>query len=126
PNIDQSNTAGTTTGTSFGTTSWGGQTFVPAVTGQLVKVGVQLFCSGCTGTTPNLTLSIRATAGGLPTGADLATATITGFSSGSAVSYTANFASPLTVTAGTQYALAIRPTANPVPGTYAITRSGTA
>ena len=73
PALDQANTAGTTTGTSFGTTSWGGQTFIPAVTGQLVKVDVQLFCSGCTGTTPNLTLSIRNTSGGLPTGADLAT-----------------------------------------------------
>ena len=78
PNIDQQNTAGTTTGTSFATASWGGQTFIPAVTGKLVKVDVQLFCSGCTGTTPNLTLSIRSTSGGLPTGADLATATIPG------------------------------------------------
>ncbi len=118
PTVDQSNTAGTTTGTSFGTASWGGQTFIPAVTGQLTKVDVQLFCSGCTGTTPNLTLSVRATSGGLPTGADLATATIPGFSSGSAIYYTATFGAPATLTSGTQYALILRPVAAPSVGGY--------
>ena len=38
--------------------------------------------------------------------------------------HTANFSSPPTLTAGTQYALAVRPTANPSAGTYALTRSG--
>ncbi|MFY9824345.1 MAG: carboxypeptidase regulatory-like domain-containing protein, partial [Thermoanaerobaculia bacterium] len=123
PTLDQSNTAGTTTGTGFATTSWGGQTFIPAVTGQLVKVDVQLFCNGCTGTTPNLTLSIRSTSGGLPTGADLATATIPGFSSGSAVYYTGTFGSPPTLTSGTQYALILRPVANPSVGGYFWIRS---
>src|SRR5262249_12605517 len=118
PFIDQQNTAGTTTGTSFATTSWGGQTFIPAVTGQLVKVDVQLFCSGCTGTTPNLTLSVRATSGGLPTGADLATATTPGFSSGPGVSYTGTFGSPATLTSGTQSALILRPVAAPSAGGY--------
>ena len=123
PTLDQSNTAGTTTGTSFGTTSWGGQTFIPAVTGQLSKADVQLFCSGCTGTTPNLTLSIRATSGGLPIGADLATATIPGFSNGASVYYTASFGSPATLTAGTQYALILRPVAAPSAGGYFWIRS---
>ncbi len=123
PTLDQSNTAGTTTGTSFSTASWGGQTFIPAVTGQLVKVDVQLFCSGCTGTIPNLTLSIRSTSGGLPTGADLATATIPGFSNGAGVYYTANFGSPPTLTSGTQYALILRPVANPSVGGYFWIRS---
>jgi Carboxypeptidase regulatory-like domain len=122
-NIDQQNTAGTNTGTSFATTSWGGQTFIPAVTGQLTRVDAQLFCSGCTGTTPNLTLSVRNTSGGLPTGADLATATIPGFSSGAAVYYAANFSSPPTLTSGTQYALILRPVANPSPGGYFWIRS---
>jgi uncharacterized repeat protein (TIGR01451 family) len=123
PVLDQSNTAGTTTGTGFSTASWGGQTFIPAVTGQLVKVDVQLFCSACTGTTPNLTLSIRSTSGGLPTGADLATATIPGFSSGSGVYYTGSFGAPPTLTSGTQYALILRPVANPSPGGYFWIRS---
>lgn len=123
PTLDQSNTAGTTTGTSFGTASWGGQTLIPALTGQLVKVDVQLFCSGCTGTTPNLTLSVRSTSGGLPTGADLATATIPGFASGAGTYYTATFGVPATLTSGTQYALILRPTATPSAGGYFWIRS---
>jgi uncharacterized repeat protein (TIGR01451 family) len=122
---DQQNTTLGNFGVGITTTTWGGQTFTPAVTGQLTRVDINLFCSGCTGTTPNLTLSIRATSGGLPTGADIASATITGFNSGAAVFYTANFGAPPTLTAGTQYALVIRPTVNPSPGTYALTRSGT-
>ncbi|HET6843291.1 MAG TPA: Ig-like domain repeat protein [Candidatus Angelobacter sp.] len=125
PSIDQQNTTLGNNGVGITTTTFGGQTFTPAVTGQLIKADINLFCSGCTGTTPNLTLSLRATSGNLPTGADLASATITGFSSGSAVYYTGTFSSPPTLTAGTKYALVIRPTVNPSPGTYALTRSGT-
>ncbi|WP_257387372.1 beta strand repeat-containing protein [Tahibacter caeni] len=123
--VDQQNASLGTSGVGITTTTWGGQTFTPATSGNLKKIDVNLFCSGCTGTTPNLTLSIRATAGGLPTGADLATATVTGFNSGASAYYTATFSPAFAVTAGTQYALAIRPTANPSPGTYALTRSGT-
>ena len=54
---------------------------------------------------------------------DIAAATITGFSSGAAVYYTATFGAPPTLTAGTVYALVIRPTANPSAGIYALTRS---
>ena len=124
-NLDQQNTTLGTSGVGISTTTWGGQTFTPAITGQLKSASINLFCSGCTGTTPTLTLSVQATAGGLPTGADLATATIAGFNNGAAVDYTATFASPATLTAGTMYALVVRPTANPSPGTYALTRSGT-
>ncbi len=123
PTVDQQNTAGTTTGTGFGTPNWTGQTFIPAVTATLVKVEVQLFCSGCTGTTPNLTLSVRATSAGLPTGADLATATIPGFSSPTGVHYTATFGSPATLTSGTQYALILRPNTAPSAGGYFWIRS---
>ena len=73
PSIDQQNTAGTTTGTGFGTPAWTGQTFIAGVTGQIVKADVQLFCNGCGAPPPNLTLSVRSTSAGLPTGADLAT-----------------------------------------------------
>ena len=126
PLIDQQNTTLGSSGVGITITTYGGQTFTPSVTGLLQQVDINLFCSGCTGTTPNLTLSVRATAGGLPTGADLTTATITGFSDGGVASYhTATFASPVTLTAGTQYALVIHPTVNPLPGTYALTRSGT-
>jgi Bacterial Ig-like domain (group 3) len=125
PSVDQSNSTLGTSGVGITTTTWEGQTFKPNKTGQLTEVDVNLFCSGCTGTTPNLTLSIRATSGGLPTGADLASATIAGFSDGAAAYHTAAFASPITLTANTQYAFVVRPTTNPSIGTYALTRSGT-
>lgn len=124
--VNQQNTTLGTSGVGITTTTYGGQTFTPSVTGKLARVSINLFCSGCTGTTPNLTLSLRATSGGLPTGADLASTTVAGFSSGSSNDYIANFASPYTVSSGTQYAIVIHPTTNPSPGTYALTRSGTA
>ncbi len=125
PVSDQANTAGTTTGTGFGTPNFTGQTFVAAVSGPLVKADVQLFCNGCGATPPNLTLSLRNTSGGLPTGADLASATIPGsaFAAGSSVLYTASFASPATVIAGTQYALILRPVSVPAGSGYFWIRS---
>ncbi|TDR42088.1 putative repeat protein (TIGR01451 family) [Tahibacter aquaticus] len=125
-NVDQQNASLGTSGVGITVTTWGGQTFTPSVTGLIKRVDVNLFCSGCTGTVPNLTLSIRATSGGLPTGADLASGTIAGFNGGASAYYTANLATPIVLNAGTQYAFIVRPTANPSPGTYALTRSGTA
>ena len=123
--VDQSNSTLGNNGVGITTTLYEGQTFTPNETGQLTEVDVNLFCSGCTGSTPDLTLSIRATSGGLPAGADLVSATIAGFNSGAATYHTATFASPITLTAGTQNAFVVRPTANPSAGTYALTRSGT-
>ncbi len=123
--VDQQNTAGTTTGTGFGTPAWTGQTFIPAVTGQLAKADIQLFCNGCGATPPNLTLSVRNTSGGLPTGADLDSVTIPGsaFSSGASVTYTASFGAPATLTSGTQYALILRPVSVPAGSGYFWIRS---
>ncbi|HEX9982141.1 MAG TPA: IPT/TIG domain-containing protein [Thermoanaerobaculia bacterium] len=125
PSLDQQNTTLSTSGVGINITTWGGQTFTPSVSGTLTAADINLFCSGCTGTTPALTLSVRATAAGLPTGADLATATITGFNSGASAYYTGTFGTPPALSAGTTYALVIRPTANPSAGTYALTRSAT-
>lgn len=125
-NLDQFNAGVGSSGVGITITTWGGQTFTPTVSGLLTRADIALFCSGCTGTTPSLTLSVRATSGGVPTGADLATATIPGFSAGTTVYYTGVFAAPAALTAGTQYALLIRPTVNPSLGTYALTRSGSA
>ena len=122
--INQQNQTLGTSGVGITTTTWGGQTFTPSATGELVSVDINLFCSGCTGSTPDLTLSLRATSGGLPTGADIASATVSGFSDASSAFHTATFSSRPTLTSGTQYALVIRATANPAPGTYALTRSG--
>ena len=55
PSIDQGNTTLSNSGVGITITTWGGQTFTPAVTGLLTQVDINLFCSGCTGTTPNLT-----------------------------------------------------------------------
>ena len=125
PTVDQQNTAGTTTGTGFGTPAWTGQTFIPAVTGTLAKADVQLFCNGCGATPPNLTLSVRNTAAGLPTGADLASVTIPGsaFASGASVLFTATFGAPATLTSGTQYALILRPVSVPAGSGYFWIRS---
>ena len=117
--IDQQNTSVTGSGFGFSSTSWFGQTFTAAASGSLTRVDVDLFCSTCTGTTPNITVSLRATSGNLPTGADLATATIPGFSSGSGGYFSANFAVPATITSGTQYAIVVRAVSNPSAGTYA-------
>jgi hypothetical protein len=121
PSLDQQNLTVTTSGFGFNSTSWAGQTFRPALTGAVTKVELDLFCSGCTGTTPNITVAIRATTGSpaVPTGADLATATIPGFSSASGGYMSATFATPATLTAGTTYAIVVRATANPSAGTYA-------
>lgn len=115
------NTTVTSSGFGFSSTAWVAQTFTPTVSGEMTQADLNLFCSGCTGTTPNLTVSIRATTGTtpVPTGADLATGTIAGFNSGSGGYYSAVFASPLTLTAGTRYALVLRANSNPSAGTYA-------
>jgi hypothetical protein len=123
PNIDQQNTNLSTSGQGVTTTGWQGQTFTAGVSGQITRIDLNLFCSSCTGTSPNLTVSIRNTASNLPTGTDLATATIAGNNSGAGGFWTANFASPLTVTAGTVYAVLVRPVSNPSAGTYAATTS---
>ena len=121
--LDQQNTTLDTTGFSLTTTSWHGQTFVPAIPGNLARVDVNIFCNSCTGTVPNLTVSLRATSLGLPTGADLASATIPG-SSGSGF-VTGVFAVPPLLAAGTTYALVLRPIANPSAGSYFFTISAT-
>ena len=125
--VDQQNTAGTTTGTGFGSpaAAWTGQTFIPAVTGQLVQAEIQLFCNGCGATPPDLTLSVRNTAAGLPTGADLASVTIPGttFGTGATTTFRATFGAPATLTAGTQYALILRPVLLPAGSGYFWIRS---
>jgi hypothetical protein len=121
--LDQQNTNLSGTGAGIDTLNWGGQTFTAGLTGPLARVDVSLFCFTCTGTFPNLTLSLRATSGNLPTGPDLATTTLPGSSSGASSYVTGIFDTPATVTAGTVYALVVRPVAEPSAGTYAVTIS---
>jgi uncharacterized repeat protein (TIGR01451 family) len=119
--LDQQNTASGSNGFAVTATGWAGQTFTAGVTGQLTAADVFLFCAGCTGTTPNITVSIRATTGAtpVPTGADLATGTVAGFSDPAGGFQSVTFGTPLAVTAGTRYALIFRASSNPSAGTYA-------
>jgi hypothetical protein len=112
--IDQQNTTTTVTGSGFpvGLTlnSWAGQTFTAAASGPLTRVDLELFCqnsgAACSGANPDITVAIRATSvSGAPTGANLATATIAGFSDLTPSYRTANFATPVSITAGTKYAI---------------------
>jgi len=124
PTVEQ-NASLSNNGGAINATAWNAQTFIAPATGTLLSADINLFCSGCTGTRPNLSLSIRATSAGLPTGPDLVSGTIPGFSSGAAVYYSVTFATPITLTAGTSYALVVHPLTNPTVGTYAFTVSGT-
>jgi hypothetical protein len=114
------------TGFGISNTAWGGQTFTPTVSGKLKRVDVELFCASCTATSPNVTLSIRATTGmtPVPTGADLATATLAGFNDGGAGGLkTFTLTTPLQVTAGTRYAFIFRLASVFSKGTVAYTCS---
>src|SRR4051794_17519430 len=114
-------------GFGFTNTAWAGQTFTSTVNGLLKRVDVELFCSGCSGTDPTITVSIRATTGAtpVPTGPDLASATLAGFNNGGTAQLRAvTFSTPITVSAGTRYAFIFRSTAART-GTYAYTCSCT-
>jgi hypothetical protein len=128
--IDQQNTTLGTQGASFSSTTWLGQTFTPAITGQLTRVDINFFSLNCGAVTmPNVTVSIRNASADLPTGTDLATATISGFCNGGGGYFTANFATPVTVNAGTQYAIVWRaagtvPAGTPAPGYFGTVSTG--
>ncbi|MCB0246681.1 MAG: carboxypeptidase regulatory-like domain-containing protein, partial [Anaerolineae bacterium] len=95
-------------GVNISTTTWRAQTFQSGLSGSLLRVEFATFCLGCTGSSPGFLVSIRAVVGGLPTGPDLALTSVTGSTSGFLTSNTATFASPATVTAGTNYAVVVR------------------
>ena len=108
--IDQQNTNLSNSGLPF-TTAWVGQTFTANMSGPVARVDLNFFSLSCSAVTmPPITVAIRAATGNLPTGPDLATGTINGFCNGSAVWYQVNFAAPVTITAGTQYAIVWRTT----------------
>ncbi|HXH27946.1 MAG TPA: protease pro-enzyme activation domain-containing protein [Candidatus Polarisedimenticolia bacterium] len=121
--LDQVQTNLGSSGNAITTSVWEAQTFVPALGGSLTRLEAVLFCSACSGTDPAVTVDIRTTSGGSPTGTILATTTIPGFSSGGAVLYPAVFSSPATLTAGTTYAYVLRLATDRAAGTYAALRS---
>src|SRR5205085_9055467 len=121
--LDQQNTNVGSTGQAITTTTWQAQTFIPGVSGQITQVDADLFCSGCSGTNPAITIEIRPTSGGTPTSTVLASTTLTGFSSGAGPFYSATFSSPANLTTGTTYAVVARLLTNRTTGTYAWLRS---
>jgi hypothetical protein len=128
--IDQQNTTLGNQGAGFTTTTWLGQTFTAAITGPVTRVDINFFSLNCGSVTmPDVTIAIRNAAGNLPTGPDLATATVPGFCNGGGGFFTATFASPATITAGTQYAVVWRasaaiPGGTPAPGYFATVSLG--
>jgi len=121
--VDQENTAVTAFGTPFTTTKWVGQTFTPGLSGLLTRVDLNFFCVSCPATPPTIVVSLRATSAGLPTGADLATATVP-IVNGPQKFYSAIFPAPASVTQGVKYAVVVRPSTNPATGQIGFTRSG--
>jgi MBG domain (YGX type)/Carboxypeptidase regulatory-like domain len=118
PQLDQQQLTATNSGTGITTTQWLGQTFVPAISGPLTRIDMSLFCATCSGANPPIIVEIRTAAGGLPTSTVLATTSIPGFAGGGAATFSATFATPAMLTAGTQYAYTMR-IATPRTGTYA-------
>src|SRR5437773_312583 len=112
-----------TSGNAMSSTTWWGQSFSPTITGTLTKLDVDLFCSGCTGTSSSIVVNIHNTSGGLPTGAAIATATIPAFTSGAGVFYSVTFGSPASLTAGTVYAFTVHASSAISAGTYAVVRT---
>ncbi|HEV8201474.1 MAG TPA: protease pro-enzyme activation domain-containing protein [Candidatus Polarisedimenticolia bacterium] len=121
--LDQQNINVGSTGNTITTTSWQAQTFVPALAGTLTRADLDLFCSGCSGASPDITVEVRTTSGGLPTSTVLATSTIAGFTDAAATFHTATFGAPATLASGTTYAIVLRLTTNRATGNYAALRS---
>ncbi|GEM_PF-282338 len=99
---------GDDTAHSFYGVYWDAQTFTPQVTHQIASVKLLLYRTGNPGT---VTVSIRATSGGLPTGADLASGTTNGNTlpdTSPGEWHTITFTTPITLTAGTMYAIVVR------------------
>jgi len=104
--INQQNTTLGNQGAGLSNTTWLAQTFTASSTGPVTRIDLNLFSLSCSSVTmPNLTVSIRSASGDLPTGADLATATIPGFCNGAGGWFTATLSTPVTITAGTQYSI---------------------
>ena len=103
-----------------------GQVVTPGLSGQLTNVDVNLLKLGIA--PGGVTVSIRNVSAGLPTGSDLAAVYIPDSSIGTAASWIqVNFSTPVTITAGTPFAIVVSDANNAneyfwrheSPGTYA-------
>ncbi|HEX8119172.1 MAG TPA: hypothetical protein VF521_17980, partial [Pyrinomonadaceae bacterium] len=100
-------------------TAWMAQTFVPASSGRLSSVDVQL-ATASAGTSGPLVVEIRNTVSGTPGGTVLASVTTSDVSSATNSWVPITFTAPATVTAGTAYAIVLRAGSG---GDYRATRS---
>ncbi|HJQ32371.1 MAG TPA: carboxypeptidase regulatory-like domain-containing protein [Pyrinomonadaceae bacterium] len=100
-------------------TAWMAQTFVPASSGRLSSVDVQL-ATATTGTAGPLVVEIHNTVGGAPGSTVLASVTTSDVTSATNAWVPITFASPANVTAGTTYAIVLR---GATGGDYRATRS---
>lgn len=90
----------------IGSTVWRGQTFTPTTTGYVSAVILPLCKTGNPGT---VTVSIKATDAGLPTGDDLCVATFDGSTLTSSLEWrTIVFTTPVELTASTVYAICVQ------------------
>ncbi|WP_300618586.1 carboxypeptidase-like regulatory domain-containing protein, partial [Dokdonella sp.] len=113
-------------GSTFTNTTWSAQTFTATASGQLTGADIGMFCNNCSGANPDITVSVRAVSGNLPTGADLATATLPGFNDGGVGGFkSVTFATPVSITSGTQYALVVRSVSLRGSGSYIYSVSNT-
>lgn len=99
------------------TATWEGQTFLVDATAD-TAYGAQIYCYKTGTASTNYTFALRATAAGLPTGANIASGTLTianvslsnQFDKGAW--YTVTFGTPVALTAGTTYALIVYSASN--------------
>ena len=124
--LDQQQLNSSGGGSLFNGVTWVGQTFAAGASGVLTRLDLSLFCFLCAGTNPDIIVEVRSTSGGLPTPTVLATTTLRGFASASSTFYSAVFAQPATVTAGTTYAFTLHGATARATGTYAASFSTTA
>lgn len=111
PEIRQSYTIGPDTSANFSATTWRGQTFTTDSLYTVTKVKLQLFRS--TGSSPGtITVSIRDTVAGKPSGGDLCSGTINGNTiveePGPGNWYEISFGAGCALSAATQYAIVVR------------------
>jgi hypothetical protein len=106
---DQNQASATTINTTPTSTTWAGQTFTAAKTGNLTKISVGLgLNSGSTGT---VTVEIHNASSNTPGSTVLSSAATLGpvtNASGTVATYTTTFSSPAAVVSGTQYSIVIK------------------
>jgi hypothetical protein len=100
------------------------QVVTPGITGQLTSVDVRLWYSGSP--TQGVTVGIRNVSGGLPAGSDLASGFVPDTSIGGVAAWlSVPLSTPVSVTAGTQFAIVVTTTNNANDYKWRVDAAGT-